>query len=819
MPYIGNVTTSSNVNGSQINNGTITGDKLSLPFDYDSATLYLDNTNNRVGILTASPSSTLTVGTGGVVSIPLASAATPSLVFGTDTNTGIYSPGADQVAISTAGSGRLFVNSAGTVNVKTTGGSDLFYVDDNTSKFYFSPNGSGEGIIKLDTANAIRFLNAGGERLRITSAGLVGVGTSVPDIFSRSHAQIVGISSASGSSYIQLNGSTGNRGGIELGAGGTRYGSLQAEASGLDLGTNAALPISLSTNNVTRVTVTSAGLVGIGTSAPSTKLEISGNEATANFIVATNTDAFAWSGFRLRNTGTSGRSYDIGLGGNSSGASTAGNFYVYDNTAGAQRITLDSSGRVGIGTTSPEGKLEVSAGNAEGLRLSSPSYLSTSQGPWIAFNGGPSAGWDLARVQGIRRGSNAEGALVFYTNNGGGAPGTISEKARIDETGRLLVGTATASSGEAQYSRFVVQGAGTNPGVNAHISLLRGQNLATTPVSAGVAVGLINFGDSAGNPFAFIEAETDGTTASGDYPGRLVFSTTSDGAASPTERLRITSAGLVGIGSSAPTQKLQVDSGNIFLNGTDQFIYLSNDSDQWLSANGPSNYIRIGAGGQERVRITGAGNVGIGTTGPVATLQVDASGGGTIRVLRSSSSANYVQLEHDGTNGTISSFGATGNLLFNVNAAERARIDSSGRLLVGTSTGHGTLQVHDGTFVLSKPATGSERNWRLLPSDAAAGDLAIQQSTTAGGTTYATKLTIDPSGRVGINHTSPQFGLTLGQAGTDFGKLGWEDGSNNKRASITCGSSTDALQFHTGTAHPSSQEVQRFTHSLVVALG
>jgi hypothetical protein len=103
MPYIGNVTTSSNVNGSQINNGTITGDKLSLPFDYDSATLYLDNTNNRVGILTASPSSTLTVGTGGVVSIPLASAATPSLVFGTDTNTGIYSPGADQVAISTNG--------------------------------------------------------------------------------------------------------------------------------------------------------------------------------------------------------------------------------------------------------------------------------------------------------------------------------------------------------------------------------------------------------------------------------------------------------------------------------------------------------------------------------------------------------------------------------------------------------------------------------------------------------------------------------------------------------------------------------------------
>ena len=425
MPYIGNVTTSSNVNGSQINNGTITGDKLSLPFDYDSATLYLDNTNNRVGILTASPSSTLTVGTGGVVSIPLASAATPSLVFGTDTNTGIYSPGADQVAISTAGSGRLFVNSAGTVNVKTTGGSDLFYVDDNTSKFYFSPNGSGEGIIKLDTANAIRFLNAGGERLRITSAGLVGVGTSVPDIFSRSHAQIVGISSASGSSYIQLNGSTGNRGGIELGAGGTRYGSLQAEASGLDLGTNAALPISLSTNNITRVTVTSAGLVGIGTSAPSTKLEISGNEATANFIVATNTDAFAWSGFRLRNTGTSGRSYDIGLGGNSSGANTAGNFYVYDNTAGAQRITLDSSGRVGIGSTAPADRLSVAGSSATDFRALTlrNSNGTTGSAAVLTFEASTGTEGDAAviaaQIKGVRDGAGTTGGLEFWTANSG----------------------------------------------------------------------------------------------------------------------------------------------------------------------------------------------------------------------------------------------------------------------------------------------------------------------------------------------------------------------------------------------------------------
>jgi len=50
-------------------------------------------------------------------SVPLGSAASPSLTFTGDENTGIYSPGADQVAISTGGSGRLFVNSDGTVSV------------------------------------------------------------------------------------------------------------------------------------------------------------------------------------------------------------------------------------------------------------------------------------------------------------------------------------------------------------------------------------------------------------------------------------------------------------------------------------------------------------------------------------------------------------------------------------------------------------------------------------------------------------------------------------------------------------------------------
>jgi len=52
-------------------------------------------------------------------------------------------------------------------------------------------------------------------------------------------------------------------------------------------------------------------------------------------------------------------------------------------------------------------------------------------------------------------------------------------------------------------------------------------------------------------------------------PGRLVFSTTADGAASPTERMRITSAGNVGIGTTGPSSLLHLaDAGNITVGTT-----------------------------------------------------------------------------------------------------------------------------------------------------------------------------------------------------------------------------------------------------------
>jgi predicted NAD-dependent protein-ADP-ribosyltransferase YbiA (DUF1768 family) len=80
-------------------------------------------------------------------------------------------------------------------------------------------------------------------------------------------------------------------------------------------------------------------------------------------------------------------------------------------------------------------------------------------------------------------------------------------------------------------------------------------------VASGETLGTVRFSGSDGTNFfraAEIGGFVDGTPGTNDMPGRLVFSTTADGASSPTERMRIDSSGNVGIGTSAPVTKLNL---------------------------------------------------------------------------------------------------------------------------------------------------------------------------------------------------------------------------------------------------------------------
>jgi hypothetical protein len=136
----------------------------------------------------------------------------------------------------------------------------------------------------------------------------------------------------------------------------------------------------------------------------------------------------------------------------------------------------------------------------------------------------------------------------------------------IDSGGNVIKGNDTAvlySSGVNPQIQLNIAGAGTmgisrwsaNTANNALVFLKsRGATIGDfTSVTSGDNLGSVNFygtDGTAGILAARIESAVDGTPGLNDMPGRLVFSTTADGASTPTERMRINSAGSVGIGAS-----------------------------------------------------------------------------------------------------------------------------------------------------------------------------------------------------------------------------------------------------------------------------
>ena len=243
-------------------------------------------------------------------------------------------------------------------------------------------------------------------------------------------------------------------------------------------------------------------------------------------------------------------------------------------------------------------------------------------------------------------------AMTFATG------GSMAERMRIDSSGKVMIGS-------------------TNPGVGGTIDL----SVGSTSSSGGITLwSPTNSAHSIG--FG------DGYTGTDRYRGYLEYLHSSDSmrfGTSATERIRITSAGKVGIGTTAPNLKLHVEE----------------DADTWVgefknvrSAGGYGLRIdNTGAGGATDTRyalgvytpgntgffVRNNGNVGIGTTTPSTTLQVNASGGGNLLVSRTGS-AGGLYIESDGTNGVIRN-PANSPLLFQTNGANtRMKIHADGKV-------------------------------------------------------------------------------------------------------------------------------------------
>jgi hypothetical protein len=251
-------------------------------------------------------------------------------------------------------------------------------------------------------------------------------------------------------------------------------------------------------------------------------------------------------------------------------------------TGGTERLRIDSAGNVGIGGAPGSYRLDVLGGLQRILNQGGTSALEIGQGTTtnqtahidlvgdttyadfgfriIRNSGGANANTELVhRGTGDLRLLTQDAApITFYAAN--------AERARIDSSGRLLVGTSTAigSAGGGVNNRLQIANGNQTIGQysanlnGGFLELTKSRNTTAgshTVVQANDQLGILRFSGSDGSAFitgSEIRSEVDGTPGANDMPGRLVFSTTADGAVSPTEQLRISNGGTVIYNQPAP---------------------------------------------------------------------------------------------------------------------------------------------------------------------------------------------------------------------------------------------------------------------------
>ena len=175
--------------------------------------------------------------------------------------------------------------------------------------------------------------------------------------------------------------------------------------------------------------------------------------------------------------------------------------------------------------------------------------------------------------------------------------GKTTAQAIGSATPQVQLHSTTASSTWDSYANFNWS-AGTQA---AGVSLAKSRSgvIGTYgSVASGDAIGDINFFADDGTAFvtaARITAAVDGTPGTNDMPGRLIFSTTADGASSPTERMRIGSAGDVGIGTTAigGNSRLRTLSNQSNLALTYNIIY--GDGTHTLTADNAASFNAVGS--------------------------------------------------------------------------------------------------------------------------------------------------------------------------------------------------------------------------------
>lgn len=378
------------------------------------------------------------------------------------------------------------------------------------------------------------------------SDGNVGIGTTTPS----KKLEVMGISQtgvASGIMALQIPGTIGNRGGLQFSSEGP-LGGLTAEVvkSGAYPNSEGRVDLWVQKNHesIIGLSLNSSGNVGIGTTTPSTLLEVAGDVVSKGFELngkykATN----AVPGTGIFSTSAS---HPDGYGSLIVSSRTTAARPIIFSVNTEEKMRIDMAGRVGIGTTNPVSKLDIN--------------ISTNARAYFSDNIGEVGAGNFA-MQVVNSDGSSLKPLGFRAEDVRFATGAL-ERMRINSTGNVGIGTNTPSS-------IVEISQKEGPTLK-----LTNSTFTTTTDDLVGAIDFISVDNTATQrnlPRGYIRNYIAGSTGTGGY---LTLGTASTGSSGVSERLRIDSVGNVGIGTTTPTEKLDVN-GNVKVKGT---IY----SEDWI---------------------------------------------------------------------------------------------------------------------------------------------------------------------------------------------------------------------------------------------
>ena len=336
--------------------------------------------------------------------------------------------------------------------------------------------------------------------------------------------------------HIQMNGSAGSY--IDFSQSGVDH-------KGRILYDNTANYFRLDTNGSEKIRITSGGNVGIGTTSPSGKLDIvqTNGAAWMNLINGSET-AFRLTTFN-NGTGDGSNSYAFkhGLYHNTTenatvtffrGSSSVGGFLTFNTNNGTERMRITSAGNVGIGTTSPVGKLEI-AGNTDTdtsfLTITDEDTTDGSSRPSVRFR---DQNTQIAQIVALDTGVVNEGKLRFSTGN--------NEDSKLEIIANGNVGIGTSAPDQLLHVRKTNAPAG--------IEIQGGLDVIT---AVGDVQAFINFGANDGSATGGIAGRIESLTEinNGAHNGLAFYTGQQSRTPYLQKAMQITNSGAISFGSGS----------------------------------------------------------------------------------------------------------------------------------------------------------------------------------------------------------------------------------------------------------------------------